>query len=363
MISFMKGDAQMGKAERLKAFMKKYWAAVWVTAVIVCAVSWIAFAEYDSNKNREKRVAANVSSGGQMFSSDYLEKDTPVHRVPFSGGTDGYCTIPVQIWNFSTSNPGKGYPAVLPYTLTASLVERVIVPAANEGEQDTVAYNEITDSSLDVVIKLDDQNITWVQSQSAYVLTDSTNSFTADQSGNYPPATKVHDLKFPESLLAAGSNVYVRLEAVPTNGDTNLKPLSGIFGITSAAEALEHGWAGYFSDSKTYNDYDAFNYVFSGSGTATIDFWWCSDYLEVSQISLDKYNDPTVITSAGTTMNNVTGTWKKITLSADSDVLNRYDFQLDMTGDPTSDYTDPAAGENESPFWKRVESYVYKTIT
>ena len=88
----MKGDAQMGKAERLKAFMKKYWAAVWVTAAIVCAVSWIAFAEYDSNKNRAKRVAANVSSGGQMFSSDYLEKDTPVMSCLSQHQVDGNCS-------------------------------------------------------------------------------------------------------------------------------------------------------------------------------------------------------------------------------------------------------------------------------
>ena len=130
----------MKTEELIKAFMKKYWAVVWLIATMVCAVSLIAFAEYDSNKNRAKRVAANVSSGGQMFSSDYLEKDMPVHRVSFSGGTDGYCVIPVQLWNFSTSNPGKGYPGVLPYTLTATLVERVVIPAEDQGEQDTVAY-------------------------------------------------------------------------------------------------------------------------------------------------------------------------------------------------------------------------------
>lgn len=344
----------MERKESIKRFWKKYWAIVWLVAAIICAVSLIAYAEFDTNKNRVKRVVANVSSGGQMFSSDYLDKTTTVQRIPFSAGTNGYCPVNVKIWNYSESNPSKAYQGELRYTWTATLVKRVVIAGEN-GNPDTVEYQPLADGdkgSLD--IQFEGTSFTWNASESAYTMSDSS-TFTANPSGDYVPTEHEYTISFPESMLTSNDNIYVKLEATPSNGDISLSTISGVFGVQTASSALTQGWTGYFSDSKSFTDYDAFNYVFTGNGAADFTFQWCSDYLEVSQISLATYG--LTATSENATINNVHGTWKTVTIHANANTgVNRYDFQLYMTGDPTSDYGTKAT------FWTKVESYVKNSL-
>ena len=340
--------------EKNRLFWKKYWAVIWLFTAIVCAISLIAYAEFDTNKNKVKRVAANVSSGGQMFSSDYLDKTTTVQRIPFSAGTNGYCPITVKIWNYSKSNPSKAYQGDLPYTWNAPLVKRVVISGTN-GNPDTIEYQPISQEDLgNLVIKFGDASFTWNVEESAYTMSGS-RTFTAT-SGDYVPNEHEYTISFPESMLSSGDNIYVKLEAVPINGDISLSAISGVFGIQTGGTSLTQGWTGYFSDNKTYADYDAFNYVFTGNGSATFTFQWCTNYLEVSQISLDAYG--LTATSSNITINGVQGTWKTVTINANANTgVNRYDFQLYMTADPTKDYK----AQNKT-FWETVESYVNNSL-
>lgn len=347
----------MSKAEhrkRIGQFWKKYWSVIWLIAAIVCAVSLIARAEFDTNKNKVKRVAANVSSGGQMFSSDYLDKTTTVQRIQFSAGTNGYCPVTVKIWNHSKSNPTKAYQGELPYTWTATLVKRWVVPG-EEGQPDTIEYRPIAEADKGTLdIKFGGDSFAWDGDALSYTMSGN-NTFTVNADNEYVPTEHEYTISFPESMLTNDANVYVKLEAEPTNGDISLSTISGVFSVQTAGTALTQGWTGYFSDSKINTDYDAFNYVFTGNGSASFTFQWCTDYLEVSQISLDTYG--LTATSADTTINGVQGTWKTVTINANANTgVNRYDFQLFMTGDPTSNY-----GSGDS-FWPTVESYVKNSL-
>ena len=340
--------------EKIRQFWKQYWVVVWLVVAIACAVSLFAYAEFDTNKNKVKRVAANVSSGGQMFSSDYLDKTTTVQRIPFSAGTNGYCAVNVKIWNYSETNPSKAYQGNLPYSLTATLVKRVVVPGTN-GNPDTIEYNPISRDDLgNLDIQFEGTSFTWIGAESAYTMNGSY-TFTANLSDDYVPTEHEYTISFPESMLTNETNIYVKLEAAPTNGDISLSAISGVFSVQTAGTALSQGWTGYFSDSKNYTDYDAFNYVFTGNGKASFTFQWCTNYLEVSQISLDAYG--LTASSAEATINGVHGTWKTVTINANANTgVNRYDFQLYMTADPTRNY-----GTQET-FWTTVESYVKNSL-
>ena len=326
----------------MKAFLKKYWSIIWLITAIVCATSLIAHAEYDSERNRVRRVVANVSSGGQMFSSNYLEKEMTIHRVPFSAGENGYCIIPVKIRNYNSTNPSRPYQGVLNYELTATLVDSNGTPIAN-GEL----------GSLDITFN--SKSFMWDSDSNSYIISPNiADAFVANGSGEYYTDEKIYAVSFPESMLT-NDDIFVKIEANPTNGDINLATISGIFGIRSEDAGLVQGWNGYFSDDKRFTDYDAFNYAFSGNGTATITFQWCSDYLEVNQFNLDSYL--LTATKSTTTINGITGNWKTVIIEADANNnLSRYDFQLYMKGDPTTNY-----GSGDS-FWTTVEKYVSNTI-
>lgn len=355
--------------KKCKLFWKKHWSVIWLFAAVICSVSLIAYAEFDTNKTRLKRVVANVSNGGQLFSSDTLDKSTPIIRTPFSAGTDGYCSVNLKIWNFSTTNPLKPYQGELPYNLKATLVKRVVIPGEQEGDPDTIVYQSITSDDLGtLVLKLDDNifddnlgdDFVWNATESAYVV-NKNYTFSAVE-GNYVSMMHEYVVRFPEIMLVNGNNIYVKLEAIPTNGDINLMAINGILGIQTEGATLSQGWTGYFSDNKNFTDYDAFNYVFTGNGAETITFKWCSNYLEVSQISLDMYN--LTATSSTETNNGVSGIWKTVTINANANTgPNRYDFQLYMTGNPARNYGDPKVTyETNGSFWKVVESYVYDNL-
>ena len=65
--------------------------------------------------------------------------------------------------------------------------------------------------------------------------------------------------------------------------------------------------------------------MISGNGTATITFKWRDDKFEINPFFLSS-NTATVTTNAAETENGVT--WNSITISADSDIISRYDIQL-----------------------------------
>lgn len=349
---------------RIRKFLKANWILVWI-AVVVLAFTSISFAEYLANKNRVRRVAANVADEGQQFSSNYMSvSEVELRKVSFNTGDENhFCVIPVSIWNHSETNPQKAYQGDISYTWTMQLVDK-------DGHMITNTHEAVSE----YLVGYSTDGITFNQFNSTY---DSTNGYYADGSATFTKeasedvySVQEHTLyiRFPESVLTTDPGIYVKVTATPTDS-RNFTGISAILGAQKAGDIIQRGWSGNFSDDEQYSDYDAFNYVISGSGEADITLSWCVDYLEMNQISKDEYGWNSSITtfyrdSSGNVVDSLPvggTTWKKLEFTADSNEvdgsgkiigLSRYDIQFYMTGDPETDYG------SGTGFWTTVKKYV-----
>lgn len=339
--------------------LKRHWMVIWLV-VAIFALSLVVYAEYYAERNRVRRVAANVASEGQLFSSNVLTpQDIGLKKVRIAA-EGGYCVVPINIWNYNPSNPQKAFQADLSYKLTFKLV-------------DALDYAIAQDSLNGIVIEYSTDGINFTQfawsSEKGCYYWETNKMFTKGaEDEEYSPDHHDFYLRFPESVLDSDPGIYV--EAIASPSDTrNFTVINAILGVQSQTTALVRGWKGSFYDSEAYQDYDAFNYVITGNGSATITIEWCSDYLEINEINLDEYASDidsanSDLVGTNKTVGTITGTWKKLTIKADADAedefghrigLNRYSFQFYMTADPLNDYGD--SSETDS-FWTTVKKYV-----
>lgn len=352
----------MNKLNKFKKFMKAHWITVWLIVTLL-AFTTIVSAEYISNRNRVRRVAANVANEGQQFSSNYLAiGDTVIKKASFNAGESGYCVIPVTIWNHSVTNPTKAYQGALPYKLEAWLVSDVNGTLIGENADILTTYP--VSYSTDGTNFTEFKNLHYDNSK-GYYYSDTLIFDDTDLNGNYTVGEYTFYIQFPDTVLTANPNLYVKVVATPDNTN-DFVSISAIMGTQKAGTIITRGWTGGFSDNTDYTDYDAFNYVISGSGESEITFSWCTNYLEMSDINLNQYGwTGTYITSSTDTKNGVPGTWKTLKFTANSDAedgeghiigINRYALQFYMTGDPNTDYGSGSEGANS--FWTTVNKYV-----
>ncbi|SDB41401.1 hypothetical protein SAMN02910317_02077 [Ruminococcaceae bacterium FB2012] len=111
--------------EKMKKFLKTHWIMVWLIAAVLTS-SIIVFAEYMAERNRVRRVVANVADEGQQFSSNYLKvADMELKKVSFNESEEmDYCVIPISIWNHSETNPQKAYQGDIEYSWKMQLVDK-----------------------------------------------------------------------------------------------------------------------------------------------------------------------------------------------------------------------------------------------
>ena len=371
--------------------LKKNWITAWLIVSVVGTVSFFAFTEYIEDSNRAKRVVANTAGAGELFSSDQLAVGGVSDRdVPFGDSDDDntvlFYELPVRIWNYDSSNPTFYYDdSDITYTLTAQLMKKnasgsydVITSSTALSDPDD---NPNTDDAISIGLKKDGTD-------SDYTL------FTATPSGTIPPVefgsgtprdkytiTQSFDptngytitytglklfkggrdenkffIQFPKWMRKSNNKIYVKLTASPTpnlaayNG---LHDLSGILSITEGKTELSQGWSGRFNDSTNEDDYDGFNYVISGNGSATITFKWRDDKFEINPFFLS--SNTATIPNSQTQITDDNGVkWNSITINANSDTTNRYDIQLYMKNGSSNTYA--WSGEND------VHNYVQCTI-
>lgn len=372
--------------------LKKHWITVWLIIAVVGTVSFFTLAEYIEDSNRAKRVVVNTAGAGDLFSSDQLAVGGVSDRdVPFSDFDDDntvlFYELPIRIWNYDASNPTFYYDdSDITYTLTAQLMKK------NEGG----TYDVITSATA---LSNPDGNPETNDAISIGIKKDGTDSdyimFTATPSETIPPVefgtgnprdkytiTQSYDatngyqitytglklfkggrdenkflIQFPKLMRKSNDKIYVKLTASPTptqdiTAYNGLHDLSGILSITEGKTELSQGWSGRFNDSTNETDYDGFNYVISGNGSATITFKWRDDKFEINPFFLSSNTATIPNVPTQSTDNGVT--WNSITINANSDTTSRYDIQLYMKNGSTNTYA--WSGEND------VHNYVQCTI-
>ncbi len=341
--------------KKARAFLKKHWIVIWLLTVLF-SITLIVHAEYIADKNKVKKVAANIAAEGQLFSSNHLTPgDIELKKIQ-TPAENVYCVVPINIWNYNASNPTKAFQGEIPYTLTMKLVDsqdHTIAQGALNGlviefSTDGTSYSELS----------------WNSTKGCYYY-EIEETFEASN-GNYIPSQHNYYVRFPSSVLDNDPGIYMELIASPDD-NKNFSAINAIIGVQHQGTTIVRGWRGDFFDDKSYIDYDAFNYVVTGNGSATITLQWCSDYLEINEVNLAEYASDissSDLTGQTKTINGVNGKWKKIVIDADADELdgsgnrigrNRYGFQFYMTGNPADDY---GYSSGATVYWQTVGSYV-----
>ncbi len=126
--------------------------------------------------------------------------------------------------------------------------------------------------------------------------------------------------------------VYVKITADPLIKKDEIDILSGILGVSArAADDNASNWTGSFTDQFVDNitvstkEFDAFNYIISGSGTGVFALEWNTEYVDISKWFIDELTDTGNVISSGP---------GKIEFSVNSAVKNQYSLQFYRTRDP-----------------------------
>ena len=272
--------------EKLWRWIKRYRLAgvLFLIGALTAAV-YGSFAAY-TNFNSVKRVVSTKrqTDDNTMFSSNYLSlmylNDTcPVKRISLAENND-YYTFTVLVCNYVWGDESLYNPKRIEYTLKAQLfsMNGGSLPLHCTGPNG-IKLNELENNT--VPHYFDNNGACTISGQ---VL----NSGNADQ--------KSYQFIMPKALK---DKVKIQINAEPTNDDSKAAVNNQILGavLSFADYQVTKNWTGHFIDSQTKSpdQYDAFNYEISGNGAGTVTVTW-SDNLLLSKWAMENepiYNDST----------------------------------------------------------------------
>lgn len=355
--------------------LKKQWLLIWIAVVSLAMLTMIASAEYGSSTSNMHRVVVSKKGPGMMFSSNYLVEDGdqiyhPIYVKPQTEGA--YDSNYLFMWNYNTSDAEKLYPGDIYYKLEVKLTDQ----AGNDLTRAIGNRVIIITDPLNRTVRLD--NTTRSGSFEYSKSTEQKLEYDEDQA-----AQNRYTISFSEGWdISADEDICVQIKAVPTtkNGSdtggaySDLKPISGIIGLKTTSGSASNGWKASLSEQPSEtdssvkpSDFDAYNLVLTGSGSATIVVKWNTEY-----ISLNKY----FIDSAKRVYNFASGEvtdpvdegngWKSITINANTgddtkENRNRYTIQLYKTGVKEPENWNFFA--NNKPAGSLVDAWIRVNIT
>lgn len=318
---------------------------IWINIAVLMLSSMLAYAAYIGEYTSMKRVVVSTTIKGQMFSSDLLYENGVANKIRrtkyFNVLTDEQIVagttynVDVHIMNYNVKNPKKHYERDIEYSLQVALVtpdgEEITDGSRLGSKTVTIAYKDSTGAAQSLVLSASTLNGTI---ESLVLTADSKETVTTEQ---------LYQLQFSNNWdLGTDNDICVRLETILNDGYDDLTDLGGIIQIAQSNAATSGGWNGEVRE-KGYggaaSDYDAYNFVLTGTGKATITFEWDTTKLEVNksfyQDEMKKITFGTgEVTYTAPTNAGDYGNWAKLVIEADSGdeevnaFRNRYDFQL-----------------------------------
>ncbi len=267
--------------------LKKQWITIWLVAAMICLITVVSYAEYESQYSYLARVMVSKDGSGMMFSSNLLKTLSdeggvmtasyqPVYKVEKATGS---YDVDIYLWNYNEQDETTRYPENINYRIEAVLTNSSGVPLTAEDmgtRTVTVVSNQPDGTSL--------------------VLS------AANLSGTITPQTLVHSdsgstensyvIRFPSGWnLDDDFDICVQLKAVPTVSDggtayNDLETLGRIIGLRASRSTSSNGWKANINEMEAGDaptGYDAYNLILSGSGSAVITVSW-----DVSKIAVNK---------------------------------------------------------------------------
>ena len=325
------------KKKTIKNIIKKQWLLVWITIVAVALLTIVASAEYGSTSSNMHRVVVSKKGPGMMFSSNYLieEGDSVYHPIYVKPKDEGrYDSNYLFIWNYNTSDLERLYPEDINYRLEVKLTDQ---------------------SGTDLTRDIGSRNITITNPNNETITLNNT-----VRSGSWASQKLVHSsqaaanryaISFSEGWdIANEEDICVQIKAIPTSRNNNepytdIRTISGIVGLKTTASSVSNGWKASISEQPEENNttvtpdqFDAYNLILTGSGSATITVRWNTAYLQLNRYFTDSNNRVYHFAEGEVIVNEPdAGGWQTMTINADTgddtkDNRNRYTVQLYKTG-------------------------------
>lgn len=284
------------------------------------AVSGVAIAAYTNSKNTQRTIAT-YDSTGEKFSSNYLKRGvTEIATIITELNTDPKTTI--TICNFEQGKISKPNTSAITYNIEFRFVKKVAGEYVNATTAEVGDYTASIRASSGEELELDSSDN---ESLSANIngLTFAagvakTHSFYVTLSRNFATAV-------PKP------NLYLSVVATPTSG-TGVSVLKGVFNADIRSQEESANWHGEFSEydaEGSPSDYDAFNYLITGSGNGTFTVTWDGEYVKISDYSMIELLKIDGATKVG----------NSISFSVDSSEIDRYNVQFYRAEDGFSDET------------------------
>lgn len=352
----------MSGRKKLKKTAKKIgksWITLWLIISVAVLSAVIGYATY-TGVNTVKRVVSTKAGGGLLFSSNYMTTGTltSIEYGNYSDFCDPDTGVPLAtnpeyiltVCNYSQGDKATWYTSSdIQYTIKAELFlsdRYTAEEAAEAGDPDLEGTHKRPSST-----QLGDKKFGLRHhGDSEYTYFTAGEGLTIDLPTTYSlskatTSSDEFDILIDKSeLLNISPSFWIKITATPGSiigGEVEL--IDGYVGACKNASG-EASWTGVIGDENySTTDYDAYNYIISGSGKGTFYFAWDDSKVRPNEFSLLNYGSgstpiPTAVVSSWTGYTqygpsgptSVTGddTWKCITLEVDSSVLARYEFQL-----------------------------------
>ena len=325
----------MTRKDKILRIFKKHWITVWVIVAAVSLCGIFVYAKFADNKNYTKRVIAADTGVKSFFTSNYLTGYSYMNYKTITPNSAIVEPFEVSIYNHNKNNPTSFYPGPITFKLTAKLYK-------NNGASE---YNAINDATvLNTILGNDEIEIYKVDingnpvSGSSITLNKTTVSgyITEMLSPAEGEKSAKNTYKVVLPLSVADEDIYIKLEADPTEQHPDLNIIDAFFYAKSNNIDLSTGWTGDFNDNTAYtpSSYDAFNYTLTGNGTMDKILSWDTNLLEPNRTQIQDFfgidlTDPAVLADTNIyNYNSSTGVASlKINVSSASSG-GRYDIQF-----------------------------------
>lgn len=262
----------MTRINKIWRLFKKHWITVWVIVAAVSLCGIFAYAKFADNKNFTKRVIAADTGNKTLFTSNYLTESHYKNFKTVPKSTSGSTFFEITVYNYDRNNPSTFYPTEINFSLNASLYK----------SSGTQLYNATNDATaLNAILGSDVINIYKGSKTSTPIIVLDKDSVSASESQALAPeegeksASTTYYIEMPASVI--DKDVYVKLEADPTANHSDIYAIDAYFYVKTNSVDLSTGWNVDLNENTSVTtpaEYDGFNFVITGNGSATKTLSW-----------------------------------------------------------------------------------------
>ena len=251
--------------------------ALWLLLVSASLLITGTYAAYTRGDYVKRVVATKNESTNILFSSNYLfprevsSAEYPLRMISVS--TEADLSVTVTVCNYRQDDLTKVNEESISYTWTASLVD--------------VNGNIIADSELMQNIQISGNNF------------DNAGTYTTTgtlEGGNV--STHFYEITCGKDYVSRLENIFIQIAVVPDGGSQKL-----VAKLNLGSGALRSTpWSGKFvevtSDDQDTTNLDGFNYVISGTESATVSLSWNSEKVTLSKRSIEQLDKADILEQA-----------------------------------------------------------------